>query len=66
MKYWPELELNSCFLIQEEGLYSLFYHNCYNSDYRDVLSTSNFAIYVVEKNGSFPSFGFLKEEALDT
>ena len=37
--------------LQEEGLYSLFYHNCYNSDYRDLLTTSNLAIYVVEKNG---------------
>ena len=28
----------------------MFFHNCYNSDYRDLTTTSNFAIYVVEKN----------------
>jgi len=45
-------------LKQEEGLYSLFYHNCYNSDYRDLVTKSNFAIYVVEKNqGSYLSAG---------
>jgi len=42
VEYYNTTLLISINTPEEEGLYSLFFHNCYNSDYRDLVSCNCF------------------------